>query len=183
MTVLDTTTNNGFQYPSAGNDGTDFGAGLQDFANDVDAMWSSGTISARPSAGTLNRIYWATDTKLLYYDNGTSWGTVLVAGAWTPVPLNTGGGVAALSSSGYALATRQVGDQMFMRGGATSTINTSLVGTLATAFRPAQDVYFSCYVGGNPVGANILTNGTINTVVPFGTSTVAAFDSVSYSLA
>lgn len=32
-----------------------------------------GAASAIPAAGTVGRLYWATDTNALYFDNGTSW--------------------------------------------------------------------------------------------------------------
>jgi len=32
-----------------------------------------GTLSARPSAGVVGRIYIASDTKAIYYDNGSAW--------------------------------------------------------------------------------------------------------------
>jgi len=32
-----------------------------------------GTLSARPSAGVVGRIYIASDTKAIYYDNGSTW--------------------------------------------------------------------------------------------------------------
>jgi hypothetical protein len=32
-----------------------------------------GTLAQRPSAGTSGRFWWATDTDILYYDNGASW--------------------------------------------------------------------------------------------------------------
>lgn len=33
----------------------------------------TGTDAAKPAAGLENRFYWATDTEILYRDNGSSW--------------------------------------------------------------------------------------------------------------
>ena len=39
----------------------------------------SGTLAARPAAGTNGRFYWTTDEHILYRDNGTTWDKVAVA--------------------------------------------------------------------------------------------------------
>lgn len=39
-----------------------------------------GTTASQPAAGTAGRLYWATDTNTLYFDNGTSWVPVNVTG-------------------------------------------------------------------------------------------------------
>ncbi|HSX05662.1 MAG TPA: glycosyl hydrolase family 28-related protein [Candidatus Saccharimonadales bacterium] len=40
-----------------------------------------GTTAAMPPAGTAGRMYWATDTNGLYFDNGTSWVVVNASGS------------------------------------------------------------------------------------------------------
>lgn len=40
------------------------------------AVISSGTYGSRPSAGTAGRLYFATDNRITYLDNGSSWGIV-----------------------------------------------------------------------------------------------------------
>jgi hypothetical protein len=37
------------------------------------AEWAQGTIAARPTAGVAGRMYWATDTKRKYWDDGSAW--------------------------------------------------------------------------------------------------------------
>src|SRR4051794_36339557 len=41
------------------------------------AAWASGTIAARPAAGTIGRFYWATDPRIAYLDAG--------AAGWIPI--------------------------------------------------------------------------------------------------
>ena len=82
MPVETPTTNNSFRVPTSGNDGSDFAAGLDDFATDVDGMWIRGTISSLPSASKAGRRYYATDLGQELYDTGSSWVPV---GTATPV--------------------------------------------------------------------------------------------------
>lgn len=42
------------------------------------ANLSSGLLAARPAAGVGGRYYIATDLKIIYYDNGTTWVSVLL---------------------------------------------------------------------------------------------------------
>jgi microcystin-dependent protein len=77
-----TTTNNSFRVPTSGNDGSDFAAGLDDFATDVDKMWIRGTISSLPSASKAGRRYYATDIDQELIDTGSSW---IPVGTATPV--------------------------------------------------------------------------------------------------
>jgi hypothetical protein len=39
-------------------------------------LYLEGLLSARPAAGTAGRLYYATDTKILYRDTGSSWGVI-----------------------------------------------------------------------------------------------------------
>lgn len=43
------------------------------------ALLQVGTAAARPAAGVLGRIYWATDTFVLSRDNGTTWDDIIPA--------------------------------------------------------------------------------------------------------
>lgn len=54
---------------------------------------AEGMIGARPaaSAGTAGRLYWATDTGVLYRDNGVSWDVVASAEAAIEVTIDGGG--------------------------------------------------------------------------------------------
>lgn len=47
------------------------------------AMYSQGLASERPSAGKGGRFYYATDTKIMSYDNGVGWEDVTSAGTVT----------------------------------------------------------------------------------------------------
>jgi hypothetical protein len=54
-----------------------------DYKAEQDQNWAaldpnriaSGTFANRPAAGTANRFYYATDTQVLYWDNGATWDT------------------------------------------------------------------------------------------------------------
>ena len=80
--TLATTPSNSFRYPTAANNGSDFGTGLQDLADDVDGMWIRGTIASLPTASTAGRRYYATDLSQELYDTGSSW---IPVGSATPV--------------------------------------------------------------------------------------------------
>lgn len=44
------------------------------------ALFVQGTVDSRPAVGIEGRFFWATDTKVLFYDDGATW-TVAGAGA------------------------------------------------------------------------------------------------------
>jgi microcystin-dependent protein len=46
---------------------------LRDALDPVTVVFLQGLAGAMPAAGTSGRYYWATDTKVLYYDDGTTW--------------------------------------------------------------------------------------------------------------
>ena len=73
MANTENTTNNAFPVPTGVNDGTDLAVGLYEFGEAVDGMWSRGTLAGRPGAGTVNRLYYATDQGLWYLDTGSAW--------------------------------------------------------------------------------------------------------------
>lgn len=67
-----------------------------------------GTTAAQPSAGTIGRLYWATDTNSLYFDNGTSWVVVSASSTASPdgmydfpytVDPRTGGGYTSVTAN------------------------------------------------------------------------------------
>jgi hypothetical protein len=127
---LDTTTNNAFRYPNANNAGVDFAAGIADLAGDVDGMWSSGTLAARPAFGKRNRIYFASDVPAYYLDNVTSWLTLeaVVDTGWVPLTLASG----VTSSGGFTPSARLRGDMVELKGGLWNQTGSSDAGTLAT---------------------------------------------------
>lgn len=136
--TLSTTTNNAFRFPTDANNGTDFATGIADLGADVDGMWSSGTFSARPSASKLNRVYWATDVKVLYWDSGTAWEAVMLGGAWTSLTLASG-----WTAVGYTPACRVVGDTVELCGQITNNSGvtaTNTIVTLPSGFFPVSQV-------------------------------------------
>jgi hypothetical protein len=54
-------------------DGPDAFNDLTDVLDPIGVVFAQGTLAARPAAGTTGRLYWATDTKAIYYDDGTAW--------------------------------------------------------------------------------------------------------------
>jgi hypothetical protein len=122
MTVsLATTPNNALQYPTASNIGTDFATGIADLAGDVDGMWSSGTLAARPAAGTRSRLYYATDTGLFYLDNGSAW-LVVQAGVDTGwLQWTAGTNMTTAPSTVTPLQARQQGSRVSVRGSLETT--------------------------------------------------------------
>lgn len=91
-----TTTRLALPYPS-GTDTVDVVRDVSALATKLDpstAIFLQGTAGARPAAGVQGRFYWATDTKVLTYDNGTTWelasGTLEVySGTAQPAPRDT----------------------------------------------------------------------------------------------
>jgi hypothetical protein len=66
-------------YPAA-TDPDDVPTDMQALANRVDttaAMFAQGTAASRPTAGIQGRYYFATDTRVLSYDDGTNWRTIV----------------------------------------------------------------------------------------------------------
>jgi microcystin-dependent protein len=46
---------------------------LRDSLDPVTVVFAQGPAGAMPAAGTSGRYWWATDTKVLFYDDGTTW--------------------------------------------------------------------------------------------------------------
>lgn len=108
-----TTPNNSFRYPTSANDGNDFASGIGDLADDVDGMWQQNTISNRPAASSVKArtVFYATDTTTYYLSNGSTWSTMLVAGAWVALTLVHG-----THPSGYVPSARLEGDLVRLKG-------------------------------------------------------------------
>lgn len=73
-----TTSRFALRYPVAA-DANDPPTHLLNLATDLDnkmTIYLSGTLAARPAAGTRQRIYYATDTKDVSYDDGTAWRSI-----------------------------------------------------------------------------------------------------------
>src|ERR1035437_6664444 len=72
------TTKYGFPYPLE-LDTPDIPTGWQTLAQAIEniiATDSQNTLVNRPPAGKSGRYFWATDTTMLYRDNGTTWLTI-----------------------------------------------------------------------------------------------------------
>lgn len=57
-------------------DGPDAFNDLTDYLDPIATVYSQGTLAARPAAGVVGRLYWATDARAVYYDDGTAWRSV-----------------------------------------------------------------------------------------------------------
>lgn len=76
--ALSTTTKKGLRYPNLAQ-AADLAFLLQILAEDTDAYtagYTQGIFSARPAAGKFGQLYYATDTNVLYLDDGSSWHSV-----------------------------------------------------------------------------------------------------------
>lgn len=76
----------------------------------------AGTFSARPAAGIDGRIYFATDTKRLYRDNGTTWDDMTRVAAATLSAAPSAPGNFSLAH-GLSAAPYSVSIQMTSAGG------------------------------------------------------------------
>src|SRR6478609_2465879 len=88
MTVIETArfllkkyTSGGDPHPTR----IDFDAMIDTVENNA-AMYAQGITAARPAAGKAGRVYWDTEAKRVYYDDGTN---------WTDTNPNGGGGAGA----------------------------------------------------------------------------------------
>jgi concanavalin A-like lectin/glucanase superfamily protein len=75
------TTRASIPHPVA-TDAADVPSDMTAMANAIDAIlpiWLSGLASGRPAASKNGRFYWATDTLLLSYDNGSVWTSINAA--------------------------------------------------------------------------------------------------------
>jgi hypothetical protein len=145
-------------------------------AADTDAIYSQGTLSARPAATAVpaGTFYYATDTGLLYEGNGTVWGTVMVAGAWQALTLYPSPAVSA--GAGYTPAARLVGDVVSLCGNGTG----SSIGdwaTIPSGLQPAELIVTTANTSnaGTPVACVISTAGVISSWPP---SDALSFDSI-----
>ena len=53
------------------------------------AIYAQGAFASRPAAGTIGRFYYATDTAVLYYDDGTAWRDIISANTVTLAGIQT----------------------------------------------------------------------------------------------
>jgi hypothetical protein len=185
MPIESNTPNNSFRYPTAANNGSDFATGLQDLANDIDGMWQSGTLVARPAANAVKpgTTYRATDTGQVSWSNGTIWRDVGIGGDWTPIMLSTNW----ITVAGYyAPAVRMAGSMAQLRGVVLNNTGGSSqgIGTMPPAAVPASKVIMPAPATGAVAVGTILTisgnfistNSGINSGIEIG------LDGLFYSL-
>jgi hypothetical protein len=46
---------------------------LTDVLDPIGVVFAQGTLAARPAPGVSGRLYWATDAKAIFYDDGAAW--------------------------------------------------------------------------------------------------------------
>ncbi len=93
----------------------------------------SGTAAARPAAaaGNAGRFYWATDTLVLSFSDGTGWMTVREPRvAWVPTIANLTQGNGVWTSTGYSRSWGRLAFDGFFAFGTTSAITGALTLTL-----------------------------------------------------
>jgi len=154
-------------------------AAIQQFRADTNA---SGTHAARPAAGYAGRLYFETDTNLLYQDNGSSWAQ------WSPQQpshlttilqkpvlanfsiINQGGATIADSSAGIVIADNASNDNWRMAVQAVPSTPYSFVFLLAIYLQPlnynqAGVIFRDSSTGKLQVFTLRLVNGPITIVV------------------
>jgi hypothetical protein len=144
---------------------------------------SQGNDSAKPTAGTSGRIYWAVDTNKIYLDTGTTWqfigssvlgtltGTIstgVLTGALTAFSIMSQGLDASKPSAGtagriyYATDTNKT---YLDTGSAWSFVGTPLLGTMSgsiTASQIAANAVTANAIAANAVTANAIAAGSIS---------------------
>ena len=88
---VDTTTRLGITRWSAGGD-VFTRAQMDDSHAALEAktvIYAQGAFASRPAAGTIGRFYYATDTAVLYYDDGTAWRDIISANTVTLAGIQT----------------------------------------------------------------------------------------------
>lgn len=172
--------------------GNDIDAGFAKIVANLEAHgagYEEGTLAGRPAAGRPGVLYRATDTGLVFFDNGTSWLTVMLAGAWVPL---TPAGAFSADSGFLTLAARVEGDGVRLKGAvenAGSVPQNTLVSVLPSTFRPSGQVKVqaqAAYNGGSfaPVPCYVDTSGDLIYGGPASSSGLfqIAFDGATYSL-
>lgn len=121
---------------------------------DVAVTITEGTAASRPASGSYyGQTYYATDTTVLSFWNGSIWMPVRAGGAWTSITLASGF-VAATGM--YTPQFRIEGDVVRMRGGVTITTginqNTNISTAIPAAATPASDA--------RPIGSMVTSGGS-----------------------
>lgn len=175
-------------YPEEGDGETNYPAvSVQQMDTLDDAVLvTEGTISARPAANTFEKdhVYKATDTKQWFMSDGTNWFTVMIAGPWVNLTLESG---ITTTVGAYTPAARLVGDKVELRGAITNTNGTAalFVAVLPSGMRPAELCMFPAMVssGGGVLAVFAASSGDLTFDSPFLPTTATAYlDGASFSL-
>jgi hypothetical protein len=151
---------------------------------------TEGVFSSRPAGSYYGQTYYATDALgglgLWYFYTGTAWETVMLAGSWTALPLNTNW-TSGTAGTGYTAAWRIVGDKVELAGYVTNAAGFpqgAPFTTLPTAIRPTDPVNVGVsYVGASTgVTSMLIIGGTAGTNVDIPASCQLYLDGISYRL-
>lgn len=110
------------------------------------AMYSTGTIGGRPAAGTVGRIYFATDTTQLWWDTGSTW--ILVG----PPSADS---ITAVQIAANAITASELAD---------NAVDTAAIADLAvTAGKVAVDTITAAQIAANAITASELADNAVDT--------------------
>ncbi len=144
---------------------------------DNSVLYTEGTFASRPAAGAVEHghVYRATDTSVWYQSDGTTWLTVMLAGAWSALSLATN----VSAAGGYTPGARREGDVVRLRGGLLTTGGGNVgpdLATLPVGFRPSATVpahivqTSTSFVLGATINTSGLLTMTISDTLPSGTN-------------
>lgn len=121
----------------------------------------SGTLAARPAAGTVGRFYYATDNNTEYYDNGTAW-VVRQSAITGDVTISAGGTTSTLPTVNANVGTFGTASQV-----PTLTVNGKgqVTGVTSTAITPAAIGAEPAITAGTTAQV-LLGNKTLGTLNP-----------------
>lgn len=171
---------------------SDVDAGFAALADDIDGKltgYSEGTHAGRPAAGTRGRLYYETDTGLVFFDNGAAWSTVILAGAWTSLSLAGGVSSPGVMSGSYVAASRPEGDGVRIKGtlvnasGGTITSGTTLA-TVTAAQRPSVALIFATVLVGGPTPSDVTISsaGAVTLNVNLPNASQVDLNGITYTL-
>lgn len=145
------------------------------------AMYLQGIATARPAAGTVGRYYYATDTNVFSYDDGTGWRTVAHPNALAGTTLNnmtlTGTTVLPSTTTIGTVTGTEIGYLSGITSAVQTQINTkaptnspSLTGTPASITAAADTNTTQIATTAYVIGQASSTNPVMDGVVAVGTS-------------
>ena len=159
-------------------------------AMDPSVLYYSGTLANRgtvvssPLAGYL---YYATDKGILYEYNGSAWGTVMIAGAWTEVSFSSN-----WTAGTYTPSSRLEGDLVRLKGviinSTGSNQSSQVIGNIASSsMYPSTQVALTGSTPNVstipiPVAVTIASNGAITAWGTVYNGQGVSLDGLTYSL-